>query len=344
MRKFTAVLILGCILVVVAHSQVSISDEPTRIFLDPQQPQQVRVAAAHEMDYPTEEVFVELLQILLDRTEPDTIRAAAAVRHRYNDSYVDVALNILGDPEDGGATLNARLIEDIRRRTVVRHAAAREQRIRNVLRNLLDDTRNSVRLEAYRTLVGSGDTIAIKKLTDSLASGAIAVVSVEDALQLLDVAGGIHHLALVRRFLEDDRASVKALAVEILASDPKSRPRIVELVTDRTTNSAVRLAGLSALSREDPRFEEYAISIVEADPEESRIRSAAMKAIVGRLNYGNIPEGDQIRFANALERIASERNRGLREAVAREEMREAEKILRYIAKNFPAIKRHYETR
>ena len=76
--------------------------------------------------------------------------------------------------------------------------------------------------------------------------------------------------------------------------------------------------------------------------ESADIRYNAMKDAMGRLNYKHEPDTVQIRFAQAIERVAA--GRQARTSDGKELTAEAKLLLAHLQKYFPAIGRYYRLR
>jgi len=314
----------------------------TATFLDRSRSRQERLEAAKKLGYPDDATFAALLAIGVDQKEDDAIRAEALRRHRYDDKYVAAVLKILSDPDDGGEELDSSLIEDISRRTTFRIPTELRQRIQAVFRSLLDDRRPRVRLHAYRAAVAAHDPVAVNRLADSLRLGTNVPIPVVEAIDLLDQDGPLNHIATLRPYLTNRDPQVQARATRALAGDRESRPAIVALARDANTPEEVRVSALRALSREDAEFPAYAIPLLEDPRTSTRVREAAMKTVVGRMNYHAVSPADQIRFAQAVERIATSPQIM---AIEAENLREsARQVQRYIRQSFPDVQKYYETR
>ncbi len=354
-RRLLALLVVACSLpAATARAQDDNSADPlrateyraqkesaTEIFLDSAQPKEARLEAAKNLGYPEAETFAAMLRIGADAETDDEIRWQALQQHRFDDNLLGVVLNILEDPEDGGGELVGDLIENLSRRTTFQLAAPLEQRIRAALRDLLDDPRERVRVAAYRSLVGGHDTVAVNRLVEALNAGDVPI-PLDEAISLLDLDGSIYHIRTLRPYLDHADPSVRAQAARALAVDPGSRPQIVELAVDPAAPEEVRLHALRALAREDDAFVDYALALL-ADPDQPlTIRHAAMKMLAGRLNYRQVEESQQIRFAEMVESLA--RGSALETKSGEELRQEAEKLLAYLLQAFPAIERHYAFR
>jgi hypothetical protein len=312
----------------------------TATFLDRSRPQEERLAALQDLGYPDDRTFAALLDLGRDRTQSDAIRWEALRRLQYGENYINAVLKILSDPRDGGEELDASLIEDLSRRTVITPPAKVRQRIQSVLRKLLDDKRDKVRLQAYRVLVANHDSVALGLLVESLREGRGVPIPLDEAIDLLDQDGSINYIDTLRPYLRHADPRVQAQAALALAVDPESRPTIVELARNPNTPEEVRLNALRALANEDRQFASYAIPLVEDAGEDPAIRYAAMRDFVGRMNYNQVEPADQVRFAQAVEKLAADERLRADDA---QKIREAAKELHlYLRQAFPVIQKHYE--
>ena len=108
------------------------------------------------------------------------------------------------------------------------------------------------------------------------------------------------------------------------------------------TPEEVRLRALRALAYEDGQFADYAIPLVEDAAADPKIRRAAMRAFVGRMNYSKVEPADQVRFAEAVEKLAADKT--VTTDDARKLQEDAEQLHSYLRKAFPEIQKHYENR
>lgn len=347
----TNAILLAIFLVLPAAAQTRLADpeayrrakeQATAVFLDDQRSDAERLDATALMGYPDAGTMVRLLAIGRDRTESDAIRWEALQRVRVGDEFFAVVLQILADRDDGGAMLDANLIQELGRRVTRRTSAEIKRQVINTIRRLLTDDRDQVRLYAFRFLVANHDQVAVNALVDSLRRGRGAPIPIPDAIDLLDQDGPTNHVGTLRRFLDHPDPAVLSKAVRALALDPDSRPRIVALATSPNTPEEVRIDALRGLAREDAKFAGYALPIVENGQESGDVRYAAMHSFAGRMNYNGVAEADQVRFAQAVERIAADRS--LRSNRAERIRAEARELLESLKKSFPAIGRFYGLR
>ncbi len=312
----------------------------TATFLDRGRPQEERLEALTNLGYPDDRTFAALLDLGLDRTQSDAIRWEALRRLQYGNTYLDVVLKILEDPKDGGEELDANLIADLSRRTVVTPPAKIRQRIEAVLRKMLDDKRDKVRLYAYRALVANHDAVALNRLVESLREGQRVPIPLFEAIDLLDEDGSINHIGTLRPYLHHEDPRVRAKAARALAVDPESRPAIVEMARSAGSPEEVRLNALRALAREDSQFASYAIPLVADAGEDPAIRFAAMKDFAGRMNYNRVEAADQVRFAQAVEKLAADKS--LRTEAGVKVKEAAQELHSYLRQAFPVIQKLYE--
>ena len=313
----------------------------TNTFFDKSKSKKDRLDAVKRMGYPEEATFNKLIALSKDKSDDKDIRLVALQTHRYDEAYFNAALEIISDATEP-ASLRAGLIKDIGQRTTFRMPSEMRQKLRAALRFRLDDPDESVRLAAYRALVPAHDIVAIDKLVESLRKGTNFTIPPADAIELLDVDGSSKHLTTLRPFLNHPDPKVQAQASRALANDPESRPRVVALATNKQTNTDTRKNALRGLAREDQSFMNYAIRIILDVEESADIRYEAMKDGMGRLNYKHEPDTVQIRFAQAIERVAA--GRPARTSDGKELTAEAKQLLPHLQRNFPAIGRYYRLR
>lgn len=343
-------LLLGCAGLLQAQTQVAdvVADRTaqqrtaTATFLERTRPKAERLEAGKKLGYPEDATLPALLAIGADPQEDDAIRFAAFYFLPYDKNYLDAVLKVLKDPNDGDELLDASLIENLSQRTTFKLPPQDAQRIQGVLRELLTDKRDQVRLYAFRSLVWNHDSGALNLLTESLRRAENVPIPLPEAIELLDDDGSVNHISTLRPYLNHADPQVQAQAARALAVDPQSRPKIVELANSSRTPAEVRLHAIRALAREDNQFASYAIRLVGNVQEDPKIRYAAMENVVGRMNYNKVDPKDQIHFAQTVEKVAAE------EAGRNEEAQKlrgaAKELLAYLKKAFPEIQKFYEGR
>ena len=315
--------------------------QATATFLDASEPVAARLLAAERLGYPDAETFDELLRVGQDRSDDNAIRLVALKRYRYDQQYIDTVLSVLADTTESD-DLAAGLIEDISRRTTFRQPAEIRQQLQSALRERLTDTRDAVRLAAYRALVSSHDALAIDQLVQSLRDGGPVPIPIADAIELLDVDGPNKHLGTVRPFLANQDPSVQGQAARVLAVDQDSRQRVVDLAFDSTTPREVRLNALRALSREDEQYLAYALRLMANRTEDADVRYVAMEGGMIRLNYHNEPPESQIQFAIAVESLSGQS--GVVTSQDLDVGAEAKRLSAHLRRYFPAVGKFFANR
>jgi len=310
----------------------------TNTFFDKARPVNERLNSIKNMGYPEDATFERLISLAKDKTENKDIRLAALKKHQYDEIYFSTALEILNDPAEP-ASLKAGLVKDLGQRTTFRMPSEMRQQLQSALRARLDDPDESVRLAAYRVLVAAHDIVAIDKLVTGLRSGTNVPIPIAEGIELLDVDGSGKHFITLRPFLNHPDPGVQAQASRALASDPQSRNRVVEIATNKNINKDTRKNALRGLARDDENFMDYAIRIILDAQESADIRYEAMKDAMGRINYKNEPDTNQVRFAQAVERVAA--GRPARTSDGKELTAEAKTLLAYLKKYYPPIGRYY---
>lgn len=315
----------------------------TSTFFDASASKEVRLKAAEGLGYPDKATFVRLLKLGANTAQDDAIRWEALRRHPWTPEWVMVVLEILADQENGGEKLNADLVQDLSRRTVKLSSAEVRQAIQKGLRSLLDDPRDSVRQRAYFALVSTQDPVATTKLVEGLENGgADSPVPLSQAIEMIDVAGATRHFNALRPYLRHPDPEVQVEAVRVLTADANSRPTIVKLIAEQETPEAVRVQGLRGMARLDERLSAYAIPLIRNPDEPIAVREAAMRAMVAQVNYKEVEASEQIRFAEAVEALASEP--GLEAVGDDQPQKRANELLQYLQKSSPAIRQHYESK
>jgi hypothetical protein len=312
----------------------------TAVFLDRARPKAERLAAAAKLGYPEKATVPSLLAIGQDRNEDDAIRLAALTHHPYDRKYLETVLKILNDPRDGSEELDAKLVEDLSRRTTFKLPASILQSIAAAYRGLLDDPRDKVRIAAYRASVANHDPMAIDRLSESLRRGRDFPVPLSEAIDLLDQDGSVKYIGVLRPYLTSTDAQAQAKAVRALAIDPQSRPKIVEIATDARAPAVVRINALRGLARDDKQFADYAIPMIESSNTEPTVRDAAVHSLAGRMNYKPLDAATQVRFARAVEKFSKERSTATEEG--RKAQEGAKELHLQMRRTMPAVQKAYE--
>lgn len=308
-------------------------------FLDGKRPKAERLAAAKTIGRVNAQDSAAFLAVGANSAEDDAIRWEALKRHRYDQQYLETVLKILEEPNNGGEELDATLVKDLSRRQTFEPPPEIRKRIVSAWRDLLSDPREKVRINAYWVLVGNHDTTTVNLIADGLRKNQ-PPVPLRDAIHMLYLDGSVNHIGVLRPYLENADPMVQAYAVRALAVDPQSRPKIVELARNAKTPVQVRVSALDALAREDDKFAEYALPLIEDAKSDAKVRQAAMDAFAGRMNYGTVSPANQVRFAQAVEKLAADK--ALTGEDAAKIRQSAQQLHENLQKTFPEVQKQYE--
>ncbi len=301
-------------------------------FADATKPDPVRLKALQHVGQPGIQYEPQLLSILRDKKRSDDFRWEAACIYPTSNEWVDAVVEILTDPENGGESLNSRLAEALRRRIVQRLPAQQKQLVQRTFRGLLDDSRPSVRLEAYRALVPENDEVAIKILSDALRSSPDKQpIPLAEAINLLYAAGPSSHVNTLRPFLANPDPQVQFEAVRALAVDAESQPRIREIVLNKASDSRVRQVGMEELVRFNPAMADVALEVLDDEQEEAPLRMDAARVFFAQMKKKQIEPEKQVRFADGVQSLLRDNQ---------ETSESLQKLIPELEKSFPAIKMH----
>jgi hypothetical protein len=340
-KMAACVLILGSVSAADEAEDAKAKEQATQIFFNAKLPTPERLAAAGKLGYPDKDTFVRLLELGRDKQQDDRIRWEALQRHPWSKDWVNVVLEILNDPENGGEYLDAKLVSSLSQKTVRLPNAEMRQSIQRTYRQLLDDNRDKVRESAYFVLVATEDSVALAKLVEGLKDGgAKCPVPLNLAIEMVDSAGATRHFNVLRPYLDHQDVKVKAEAARVLSADASSRPQIVNLIVNRETAEPVRVQALRGMGRFDEKFSSYAIPMIRNPEVPGVVRQAAMTSMVGQVNYKKLPEPVEIEFAQAVESFATDPNVTAADEANLRKLAAA--TLQNLQKSSPAIKRHYE--
>ena len=309
-------------------------------FFDPNAPKEDRLAAAQNIGFPDQETAEKLLELGQDSKADDEVRLEALRRHPWGESWVKAVLQILNDPKNGGEDLNAALVQTLSQRTVRVPVAEIRQAIQKTYRQLLDDERDLVRARAYFALVSTQDPVALTKLVDGLQDGGVSCpVALPLAIEMIDVAGATRHFNSLRPLLDHETADVRAEAARVLSADAVSRPKIQELIRDTNTPEKIRVRALSGMARFDDLLSSYAIPLIRNSAEPPTVREAAMEAMVGQVNYGQLDDAVKVEFAEAVNAVVSDPT----ERANPKTRKQAATLLRNLKRTSPAIREYLES-
>lgn len=312
----------------------------TRVFLNDKLPVRQRLAALPDMGSPDESTRAKLLQIGVNKKEDGRIRLEALRRVHFGDPWLDAVLGILGDKNDGDEELDAQLIRELGKRTTSFPPPVIRQRIQDTLRGLMNDPRDKVRLHAFRALIGNHDQVAAGVLDERLRAGTNIPVPTAEAINLLYENGATGHFAAIRPYLQNSDPEVQSMAALALGPDREMRQQIMALAMSPNAAVKTREFALRGLAQNDDAFVSYATTLVEDRKTHPEVLEAAMTTIVGHMNYNAVPVEQQLRFARAINVLATAPEST--DPAARKTRANAIELKAYLRQAFPEIRRFYE--
>jgi hypothetical protein len=325
-----------------AAAYASAKAAATRTFLNSNLPVQQRLAAVQNLGSPDAATRAKLLQIGVNKQEDGRIRLESLRRVRFGDPWLNAVLAILADDADGDAELDAQLIRELGKRSTSFPPPVMRQRIQDTLRGLMDDPRDKVRLHAFRALVANHDQLAAGVLDERLRSGANIPIPTAEAINLLYENGATGHFAAIRPYLQNPDPEVQSMAALALGPDQESRQRIMALALSPGAAVKTREFALRGLAQNDEKFAGYATLLVEDRKTDPAVLDAAMTTIVGRMNYNPVPVEQQLRFARAVDALAT--GPKPTDPAALKTRANAVELMAYLRQAFPEIRRFYENR
>jgi hypothetical protein len=158
---------------------------------------------------------------------------------------------------------------------------------RDALRKVATDPDQDLRQQALEILAINKDEYARDLLLDSVNGKREALVSTAKAVQLLGYDDHGAGLSVAHAILDKGNdLEAQEEAVRVLASDPKSEQRLLDLLKNSSAATQLRTASAMALHALNPqRFEQEARKIVADDEEDSSLRASSLGALTTSQRY-----------------------------------------------------------
>ena len=228
---------------------------------------------------------VAALATLLDRDQEESQRLVAlrAISRdvTHNPRLFDRLIELLGDTTEP-ASLRIAALDALQQGTfLVQIFAPKRPAYLQVLRSVVDDPDTELRRRAIGVLAREKDEYVQRRLLNGLMHPSKAVVPAAKAIQYLGYDVHTAYFPLLRRIVErPPSVGAKREAIRLLSADPKSRPLLTKLLTDRQQPSDVRNMSALALQALAPaRFEGIARKIALDDDEDDRLRATSLSAL-----------------------------------------------------------------
>jgi hypothetical protein len=181
--------------------------------------------------------------------------------------------------------------------------SAGEEIARTALREAVDDTRPEIRTIAASLLATIGDSAGLNQIASSTESGRIKE---EDAVSYYALGPARTNSSYIARYLEKGSVAAQSRAVSYLAKEPEHQQYIRnKIFLNEGTPSEIRAAAATALSRSDPQFNSYALTVI-ADPKvPTDVYTAVMSDVIKKT-----PASDESKIRSvqqSIENFAKER-------------------------------------
>lgn len=259
--------------------------DAARRFLDNTSSDETRLDAVADVDAFLDEASVTAAySIIRDDGESPRVRAAALLRVQpfldQDNAIIDDLLGYLrsGDTPEPFRRTVARVLQAVMFSSFSMHAKHTEYF--SVLRDLLRDDDEALRLQAFETLIAYGDDQAEQLLLRGLASPDAALLSPEQSLQVLGLNLQGDALPVIDTVLQDPPSEeARLLAIRLLGTYEPSRSRLISILNDADDSDEARLASLQALNAGAPgEFASIAVTIVRDEQVSDDIRTYAIQA------------------------------------------------------------------
>jgi hypothetical protein len=181
--------------------------------------------------------------------------------------------------------------------------SAGEELARTALREAVDDSRPEIRTIAASLLATIGDSGGLNQIASSTESGRIKD---EDAVSYYALGPAQTNSSYVARYLEKGSVSAQSRAVGYLAKESAHQKYIRDKIfLNVATPDQVRAAAATALSKSDPQFNSYALTVI-ADPKvPTEIYTAVMSGALTKTPASDEPQIRSLQLS--IENFAKER-------------------------------------
>ena len=234
-----------------------------------------------EFDDPLESGALQ--EILTAADQPTALRLEALRLAANNGApiWVDSALQLVQNPADGDALLDASAVSALGAHAML-STAGQERRgeITGVLSDAIDDPRAEVRDAALWALLPMGHSKAVNTLVVALRAPEEGSMPPQQAIHgLVAARAAVVHADVIRPWLDDLDGATRAEAVSALAADPASRGAIARLLRDNQQPDQVRSAAIHAIRFSGPRAVPQLLDVAADSAASDRVRSEAVATL-----------------------------------------------------------------
>ena len=238
----------------------------------------------------------------------------------------ETALAILKDQQDD-ATVRLSALNTLQAEAFSsRKFSAIKAEFMSTLRKILYDNNADLRGRATEQLALEKDEFVQRKLLEEIESGDAFLVNRAKAIQLLAYDLHSDHYTLLRRIVEEEKATVieKNEAILALANDTNSKDLLEKIATDKSMPKELRISGANSLKSQDPyAFETVAKSIVLDGEEDNDMRILCMNNLLRQTKLERLQEDDV--FQDRLQRIKGVRKSPKLKKLSREYLKKIQR-------------------
>ena len=225
-----------------------------KVVEDKNAPVDQRKKALQELAFKFEDVALPLAAGLVSDPAIDLARDAVSL---LSNSVV------LANHGDQGAASHAGDHQSASVSPWSKYTAAQHDLARDALRNAMSDSRSDIRAAGLRGLLPLSDEVALKLVQEGAQKGEITDTQ---AVRLCAQAISNSGRSCVLGYLNDGSSDAKTAAIDVLGSIPTYRPMVRnKIFFNSSGDPKVRAAAATVLSRYDPLFTTYALTVT-ADP------------------------------------------------------------------------------
>lgn len=211
----------------------------------------------------------ELLEMLVNNDVDDATKLnSATLADETTESFLDTALSIIADPAQSSELRSILIHKVAAAKRSNLFFSSRKPRFFEILRGLLTNENQQLRLQAIGLLAAGEDVVVQEFLVRELQKDNSEFISKKDAIFFLRQNTKPQHAALFRKIFEESNdLEVRKAAIEGLGNDPDAIGLLKNLVLNPDENFKVREAGALSLHHLDHEaMNELAAQII-AQPE-----------------------------------------------------------------------------
>lgn len=301
------------------------------IFRDTNDPQEMKHALQTVSSLEDPDLYEKARLIALDSSQDAKLRILALQKFRGGipDHGVvhETALHILKDQQDDVAVRIMALDTMKAEAFSSKKFSESKAEFMSSLRQVLGDSNANLRARATEQLAREKDEFVQRKLLEELKSGVSFLVNRAKAIQLLGDDLHAEHYPILRKILQEEKATEteKNEAILALANDTNSKDLLRKITTDKSMSIKLRMSGANALRTQDPyAFETMAKAIVLDKDEENDLRLHCLNNLLLQSNLERLTDDNEGDFREQLRRIRGVRKSPKLKKLSREYLKKTQ--------------------